>query len=229
MVTPRYHYGTIVAVFIALGLGILLGGSLGQQWLSEQQQEILKKLEAKYDEVSEKNQQLEQQVKELNEAAEAFESERDTLWREGLKNMLKDEKILFLNTTDGQFSPKLIEALQAAGSTVSLSSISDVDQSRLEGTSLFVLHPQLLQEESYQWIVQDIVQTQTAPIILLNEKNVPNWLSAEGQTELIVPIDLSKMDERLGSLAFVRIAQEKLEEAKEVIVPIPEEVLPDAP
>ncbi len=230
MVTPRYHYGTIISIFLALGLGILLGGSLGQQWLSEQQQDLLDKLEERYEETADTNQQLEQQIKVLEEQSETSEKDRDNLWHEGLKDVLKEEKILFLKDADGQFSPTLLEALQLAGSTVQLSNIMDIDQTKLQDINMVVLHPQLLQEETYQWILRDVISTQALPIILLNEKKIPSWLITENlQSPQIIPIDLSKMEERLGALSFVRIAEHALDEARAVeeSLVIEEEVTPD--
>lgn len=66
MVTLRYHFLTIAAIFLSLGLGIILGGGIGQNWLNEKQQAILSNLEKKYDEAMQNNEQLQQQLHSLS-------------------------------------------------------------------------------------------------------------------------------------------------------------------
>ena len=66
MITLRYHIITIVSVFLSLGLGIILGGSIGQNWINEKQQALLVGLEEKYDQAVKSNQQLEKQINELS-------------------------------------------------------------------------------------------------------------------------------------------------------------------
>ncbi|WP_126427493.1 copper transporter [Brevibacillus marinus] len=65
MVNVRYHLVTIAAIFLALGIGILLGGTAGQSWFAARQQEFLLKMEEKYDQALRSNNELKQQVNEL--------------------------------------------------------------------------------------------------------------------------------------------------------------------
>ncbi|MFS8581188.1 MAG: copper transporter, partial [Novibacillus thermophilus] len=74
MVSARYHLVTVMSVFLALGLGILLGGSLGQQWLSEKQQGLIDQLERHYDEQVTQNREL---SASLNKVQKAYRKEKD--------------------------------------------------------------------------------------------------------------------------------------------------------
>jgi len=65
MITLRYHFLTITAIFLSLGLGIILGGSIGQHWIYEKQQSLIIGLEKKYDKALQSNEELKHQLHEL--------------------------------------------------------------------------------------------------------------------------------------------------------------------
>ncbi|WP_054949534.1 copper transporter [Numidum massiliense] len=73
MISTRYHLFTVMAIFLSLGVGILLGGSLGQKWLSEQKQSLMAQLERRYEEQVTRNRQL---VKEKKAAHTLYARER---------------------------------------------------------------------------------------------------------------------------------------------------------
>jgi len=65
MIHIRYHLITIGAIFLALGIGILLGGTAGQSWFAMTQKEFLSSMEAKYDKALKSNNELKQQLNQL--------------------------------------------------------------------------------------------------------------------------------------------------------------------
>lgn len=65
MLTSRYHIGSIIAIFIALGIGILVGGTLGQQWMHQTEQNLVAMVMEKYDKQVMENQKLQKQVGSL--------------------------------------------------------------------------------------------------------------------------------------------------------------------
>lgn len=65
MIQIRYYVVTIVSIFLALGVGILLGGTAGQSWFAAKQQEVLQNMEEKYDKALQMNNKLQKQVNEL--------------------------------------------------------------------------------------------------------------------------------------------------------------------
>jgi hypothetical protein len=65
MIHIRYHLITIAAIFLALGIGILLGGTAGQSWFAHTEKEFLSSMEAKYDKALKSNNELKQQVNQL--------------------------------------------------------------------------------------------------------------------------------------------------------------------
>jgi len=65
MIHFRYHLLSLTAVFFALGVGILLGGTAGHSWFAVGEQEVLAKMEAKYDRALKSNNELKQQMNRL--------------------------------------------------------------------------------------------------------------------------------------------------------------------
>ncbi|MFD2371870.1 copper transporter [Brevibacillus sp. GCM10020057] len=65
MIHFRYHLLSLTAVFVALGVGILLGGMAGHNWFAVGEQEVLAKMEAKYDKALKSNNELKQQMNRL--------------------------------------------------------------------------------------------------------------------------------------------------------------------
>lgn len=65
MISFRYHLITLAAVFVALGVGILLGGTVGHPWFSKGAQEILAKMEVKYNRALKSNHDLKKEINRL--------------------------------------------------------------------------------------------------------------------------------------------------------------------
>lgn len=62
----RYHVVTVVSVFLALGVGILLGGTAGQRWIEANQQDVLASLTQKYEETVKQNKALQRRLDALH-------------------------------------------------------------------------------------------------------------------------------------------------------------------
>lgn len=65
LLSGKYHMGSLVAIFFALGIGILIGGSLGQQWMFQTEQHTLSILMDKYESQIEENQKLQKENNSL--------------------------------------------------------------------------------------------------------------------------------------------------------------------
>jgi len=70
MVHFRYHLTTLAAVFLSLGIGILLGGTAGRHWFDDTQQAIFVRMEEKYDQALKQNIALREQIRQLSSQAE---------------------------------------------------------------------------------------------------------------------------------------------------------------
>lgn len=93
MISLRYHIITLVAVFLSLGLGIILGGSIGQNWINEKQQTLLVGLEDKYDQAVKSNNMLQKQIQELSLRIEQSNEEFSTLVSKGYHTNLRGKKL----------------------------------------------------------------------------------------------------------------------------------------
>ncbi|MBO8170380.1 MAG: copper transporter [Bacillaceae bacterium] len=104
MVTHRYHITTVIAIFLSLGIGILLGAGAGQKWLSEKEQDLLNRLEMKYEEAVESNNRLQQQLEELNHKIESTNQDLIQLVIQNYSPELKGKKIAiwYENDMSGQ-------------------------------------------------------------------------------------------------------------------------------
>ena len=121
MLTTRYHLSTIVAIFFALGIGILLGGSLGQQWLSERQQALVDRLEKRYEEVQDRSHQLEKRIGVLQSELMAGRRQNRELLKTAVKDQLEGRRILLIGG-ERQVADSLSEVIRWAGGSVSQAS-----------------------------------------------------------------------------------------------------------
>lgn len=88
MLSTRYHIASIMAVFLALGVGILIGGTLGQKWMHEAEDSVVKMLMNKYDQQLSVNQELKKQLGSLQ-----------LIYRQ-LDPILQNKKILWIRPDD---------------------------------------------------------------------------------------------------------------------------------
>lgn len=114
MITLRYHIITLVAVFLSLGLGIILGGSIGQNWINEKQQTLLVGLEDKYDQAVKSNNMLQKQIQELSSRIEQSNEEFSTLVSKGYHTNLRGKK-LGLWMQEGIQAEPLLQLLTSVG------------------------------------------------------------------------------------------------------------------
>ncbi|WP_400163880.1 copper transporter [Brevibacillus sp. TJ4] len=102
MIHFRYHLLSLVAVFIALGVGILLGGTVGQPWLQQGEKEVLARMEEKYDRALKSNNELKQQMKHLMQEVEQSNQEVIHLMAMRYANDLQGSKIYVWHSPEVQ-------------------------------------------------------------------------------------------------------------------------------
>ncbi len=132
----KYHIASLVAVFLALGLGILIGSAVpGGDALVSQQQQLTRTLEIQLDTLRKKNQFLEARVISLemnNNIQRQFESRVLPVLVAG---RLKGRSIAIIETAGRRFADDLAGILKAAGaeiqSTTALSGLQIRDRKGL--------------------------------------------------------------------------------------------------
>jgi|GEM_PF-864497 hypothetical protein len=65
MLSARYHIATIIAIFLSLGIGIVIGGTLGQKWAAQAENSIVDLLTDRYEMVLAENQWMKKQIGSL--------------------------------------------------------------------------------------------------------------------------------------------------------------------
>jgi len=65
MLTARYHIATIIAIFLSLGVGIVIGGTLGQKWAMQAENSIVDLLTDRYEMILAENQAMKKQLGSL--------------------------------------------------------------------------------------------------------------------------------------------------------------------
>jgi hypothetical protein len=117
MMTLRYHFGTIIAIFLALGLGIVIGGTLGQPWISSTQHEMFQILAKKYDETTSQNMEMQKQMKDLSTELEQATVQFSTLLTRTMDPVLQGKNIVWIN--DGTMDASLISmVIRSAGGSL---------------------------------------------------------------------------------------------------------------
>ncbi|KEO82349.1 copper transporter [Tumebacillus flagellatus] len=113
----RYHILTLVAVFLSLGLGLLLGGTLGEQVIVKQQTQLLQKLEDRYTQSKSDNLKLQKQSLELSQQT----SDLQSVMSQVSSHYVRD-KLAGLNVAVLQLQPADLTAirgtLEAAGANL---------------------------------------------------------------------------------------------------------------
>ena len=103
MLSARYHIASIVAIFLALGVGILIGGTLGQKWMVEAEHQVVGMLMAVIDKQAAINRELKSQIGSLQ-----------LMYRQ-IDPILERKKILWVRPENDAKKPMLTFMLQAVG------------------------------------------------------------------------------------------------------------------
>lgn len=114
MISTRYHLFTVISIFLSLGIGILLGGSLGQHWLSEKQQTLVSQLEDHYDRQLQKNRKLQADYQKIERAFQEEKHKMDDFLRLTVGDSLSNRYFIVFSADKARAS-RLQKMIQWAG------------------------------------------------------------------------------------------------------------------
>jgi Copper transport outer membrane protein, MctB len=100
MIHFRYHLLSLISVFLALGVGILLGGTAGQSWFALGEKEVLTRMEAKYDQALKSNNDLKQQMNRMLKEMEQSNQDVIHLMAMRYANDLQGSKVYYWHSPD---------------------------------------------------------------------------------------------------------------------------------
>lgn len=118
----RYHIASLVAIFLALGIGMLIGNALlGNDALVVEQEKMISRLEKEFDrlkvELKEEQEAVQKQTVELEVDRQFHRSILPSL----IRDRLLDRRILIVRTNDSsdiRIAKELAQVLRAAGAEV---------------------------------------------------------------------------------------------------------------
>lgn len=113
----RYHILTLVAVFLALGLGLLLGGTLGEQWIVQEQGQLLKRLEDRYTQARTDDAKWQKQAHLLEQRTKQLEQISAEVGGHYVQDRLPGQKVAILELEPVDLAP-LKHTLEQAGAEV---------------------------------------------------------------------------------------------------------------
>ena len=98
LVNMKYHLVTIMALFITLAIGILIGSTIiGNDSISKQQQRLISDLKSDFKILRKENHQFETQINKLEKQLAANLKYRKKVLSVLFKDRLKGEKLLVIN------------------------------------------------------------------------------------------------------------------------------------
>lgn len=122
----RYHLVTLIAVFMSLGIGILLGGSYGQDMFANQQIDLVSRLEAKYTASRAENSKWNQKVNELFKQTEQLNQMIRQLGEQVDRGKLAGKTVVLLQLEQGKLNP-ITSFLEKAGASLQTITVKDPD------------------------------------------------------------------------------------------------------
>jgi hypothetical protein len=119
MFDVRYHVATLVAIFIALGVGILIGSTLvGGDVMVEQQKKIISQLEAQFDDLRERESQMAQENAFMSNVSRNYEEFSRTFSVPLIKNRLNGYRVAIIVTGGQEIPAGMLNSLSLAGARV---------------------------------------------------------------------------------------------------------------
>lgn len=115
----KYHIASLVAVFLALGLGILIGTSvLGSDTLIENQNKIIASLRQDYEKLNQENKNYRGEVSRLQEEVKKHREFEESVLPLLIKDRLAGRQIAVVESNVFPFRDKLVATLRMSGATV---------------------------------------------------------------------------------------------------------------
>ncbi|MCL6588982.1 MAG: copper transporter [Firmicutes bacterium] len=184
IVDMRYHVASLVAVFLALGLGIIIGANLGVSVNPHFEQQI-SQLEQTYSKIRADQKNIEKEMQIKNSELEIARQFQNAIIPSLISNRLIGKRIAVIRTNDSvdfKYAKQLVTILRQTGADItSITSLTKVfnlqdPQFKTELADAFDLPMQddkLFLESLYQRLVQILTQGNgSSQLLFLHNKNL---------------------------------------------------------
>lgn len=135
MIDLKYHIASLVAVFLALGIGILVGSTmLGNDTLIEYQKQVTDRLETQLENLRQKNEAIQATADNLEMDLNIQKEFNNMVLPVLVNNRLENINLAVIETNGYRFSGNLLDTLELAGANVtSITSFMNFSRADLEG------------------------------------------------------------------------------------------------
>lgn len=118
MVELRHHIAALVAIFLALGLGIMIGGMLtGQEIIAAKENELIKKIEEDFQYLRQQNEIYQRDMETRQAAIQSYQKFAEYIFPRLVQNRLAGKRISVI-FCQGDNDEQLLAALQQAGADI---------------------------------------------------------------------------------------------------------------
>ncbi|MHB1125709.1 MAG: copper transporter [Bacillota bacterium] len=115
----KYHITSLVAVFLALGIGILTGSAvIGSDVYVSEQKQIVDRLERDFEYLREQNRLSQQEVAAFRSASDNYQKFAEEIIPELIKDRLKDMQLAVIETNGYSDVEDMLGSLKVAGAKV---------------------------------------------------------------------------------------------------------------
>ncbi len=119
MIDIRYHVATLAAIFIALGVGILIGSTLvGGDVLVEQQKKMIAQLETQFDVLRERESEMVKENRFVSELSRHYEEFSKAVSPPLIKGRLNGYRMAIIVTGGQEIPAGMVNSLSLAGARV---------------------------------------------------------------------------------------------------------------
>ncbi|MEN6459831.1 MAG: copper transporter [Syntrophomonas sp.] len=119
MIDLRYHIASLVAIFLALGLGVLIGSTIvGDDVLVQQQKKMIDRLEEQFSTLKDREDTLVAENKKSTQIIGDYENFSQTLLPTIVNNRLKGYQVAVVVTGSNDIPAGMLNAFSIAGANV---------------------------------------------------------------------------------------------------------------
>lgn len=119
MIDIKYHIASIVAVFLALGLGVLIGSTIvGDDLLVDQQQKMIERLEEQFYGLKDREVELLADNEDKDQLISNYENYSQALLPAVVSGRLEQYKVAVIVTGDSEIPAGMINAISMAGAQI---------------------------------------------------------------------------------------------------------------
>lgn len=138
----RYHIASLVAIFIALGLGILIGSTLvGQDFMenvANEQRALIERLEEDYLSLRQETKNLKLELNEKNSQLAFYQNFMLENRIHFIRDKLQGRNFAIVQIGQNEYTPEVIKILEEAGAGIITANFFSQEAIRIENVNLFV-------------------------------------------------------------------------------------------